>query len=385
LLSGGHPYYGYENSNHLRFADEAYSAYALARVQRAPLGTLRALYDNERGKSLTALPLVHLGIALSLQGDKPRGEKALDEAFAKKFERPWYLGDYGSDLRDAALMIALVHQNGVSKPEYEASVIKLGRDFVARRSAREAQAKKYGYSWLYLSTQEQLALFRLGKALVRDGNATFSGQLSVGDKTSALEAKKFWSRTFGANEVKSGVRLTPTGNPPLYVTQDVAGVPRTGPEPNDAKVWIKRTFYELDGKIYDGHALKEGEGLVVGVAIEAKEEMADALFTDLLPGGLEIENFNLSDAKQWANVVIDGVQIDNRESAAEVRHEEFRDDRYVAALKLYKGQKAHVFYLVRAVSPGTFVVPPPQIEDMYRPEVRGIGKSEPAQIKVVEP
>jgi len=385
LLSGGHPYYGYENSNHLRFADEAYSAYALARVQRAPLGTLRALYDNERSKSLTALPLVHLGIALTLQGDKPRGEKALDEAFAKKVERPWYLGDYGSDLRDAALMIALVHQNGVSKPEYEASVIKLGRDFVARRSAREAQAKKYGYSWLYLSTQEQLALFRLGKALVKDGNATFSGQLSVGDKTSALEAKKIWSRTFSAAEVRSSVRLTPTGNPPLYVTQDVAGVPRTGPEPNDAKVWIKRTFYELDGKVYDGHALKEGEGLVVGIAIEAREEMADALFTDLLPGGLEIENFNLSDAKQWADVVIDGVQIDNRESAAEVRHEEFRDDRYVAALKLYKGQKAHVFYLVRAVSPGTFVVPPPQIEDMYRPEIRGIGKSEPAQIKVVEP
>jgi uncharacterized protein YfaS (alpha-2-macroglobulin family) len=385
LLSGGHPYYGYENSNHLRFADEAYSAYALARVQRAPLGTLRALFDNERSKSLTALPLVHLGIALSLQGDKPRGEKALDEAFAKKVDRPWYLGDYGSDLRDAALMIALVHQNGLSKPEYEASVIKLGRDFVARRSAREAQAKKYGYSWLYLSTQEQLALFRLGKALVKDGSATFGGQLSVGDKTSALEAKKIWSRTFSTAEIKSGVRLTPTGNPPLYVTQDVAGVPRTGPEPNDAKVWLKRTFYELDGKVYDGHALKEGEGLVVGIAIEAKEEMADALFTDLLPGGLEIENFNLSDVKQWANVVIDGVQIDNRESAAEVRHEEFRDDRYVAALKLYKGQKAHVFYLVRAVSPGTFVVPPPQIEDMYRPEIRGIGKSEPAQIRVVEP
>ena len=156
-------------------------------------------------------------------------------------------------------------------------------------------------------------------------------------------------------------------------------------ESNDAKVWIKRTFYSLDGKVYDGHALKEGEGLVVGVAIEAKEEMADALFTDLLPGGLEIENFNLSDSKQWADVVIDGVQIDNRESAAEVRHEEFRDDRYVAALKLYKGQKAHVFYLVRAVSPGTFVVPPPLIEDMYRPEIRGVGKSEPAQIKVVEP
>jgi len=44
-----------------------------------------------------------------------------------------------------------------------------------------------------------------------------------------------------------------------------------------------------------------------------------------------------------------------------------------------------VFYLVRAVSPGTFQVPPPLIEDMYRPQVRGVGKSAPASIKVVQP
>ncbi len=33
LLSGGHPYYGYEHADHMRFADEAYSGYVLARVQ----------------------------------------------------------------------------------------------------------------------------------------------------------------------------------------------------------------------------------------------------------------------------------------------------------------------------------------------------------------
>ena len=37
--------------------------------------------------------------------------------------------------------------------------------------------------------------------------------------------------------------------------------------------------------------------------------------TDLLPGGLEIENFNLTDAKQWADVVVDGITITDRGSA----------------------------------------------------------------------
>ena len=37
---------------------------------------------TSRKQSLTGLPLVHLGLALSLQGDKARGEKAIAEGFA---------------------------------------------------------------------------------------------------------------------------------------------------------------------------------------------------------------------------------------------------------------------------------------------------------------
>ena len=66
-------------------------------------------------------------------------------------------------------------------------------------------------------------------------------------------------------------------------------------------------------------------------------------------------------------------------------HEEYRDDRYVAALKLDAGSKARVFYLVRAVTPGTYTVPPSLVEDMYRPQLRGVGKSTPATITVVQP
>ena len=162
-------------------------------------------------------------------------------------------------------------------------------------------------------------------------------------------------------------------------------MPTTAPTADDHYVSIRRAFYTLDGKAWTPAPLKEGDALIVGLTLEARQSMPDALVTDLLPGGLEIENFNLTDAKQWAGVVIDGITLSDRTQAAEVRHEEFRDDRYVAALKLDQGQAAHVFYLVRAVSPGTYLVPPPLIEDMYLAQARGIGKSEPAAIKVLEP
>ncbi|TDR43967.1 hypothetical protein DFR29_106109 [Tahibacter aquaticus] len=376
LLSGGHPYYGYDNAEHLRFADQAWSAYVLARVQRASLGTLRTLFDNDRAKSITALPLVHLGIALSLQGDKTRAEQALAEAFAKQVQRPQWLGDYGSELRDTALMVALTHHFKLGKPDYDERVIALGRELAARRSANTLR---------WLSTQEQSAIARLGKALIADGTAKVGGSLSLAGSSSEVEPAPIWSRSFDANELRAGVRFVPNASTPLYVSEDVAGIPRNAPAADDSHVAIKRQWYALDGTAWEGSELKEGAGLIVGISLEAKEDMRDALLVDLLPGGLEIENFNLTDAKQWADIVVDGVQMSERAYSANLRHEEFRDDRYVAALNLAKGQQAHVFYLVRAVSPGNYLVPPTTVEDMYRPEIRGIARSTPARVTVVQP
>ena len=375
LLAGGAPFYGYDRRDHLKFANQAYAGYVLARVNRAPLGTLRALYDNERGKSLTGLPLVHLGIALSLQGDKTRGAKAIAEGFARTGDRPDYLGDYGTKLRDDALMIALVHERKLAKPEFDRRAISLGRELDARRNS----------GWLWLSTQEQVALARLGKALMVDQKKLVSGQWSIGGDAEAVAPVRLFGRSVDYAALARGLRFVPEGSPPLYASLDVAGIPRSAPAPDNRQIGIERRYYTTDGKEWKGGTLKEGEALIVRVGITANVAMPDALFTDLLPAGLEIENFNLGDAKQWAEVVVDGIAISDRGSAADVKHEEFRDDRYVAALKLDRGDTAKVFYLVRAVTPGTYTVPPSLVEDMYRPDIRGVGKASPSTITVVQP
>src|SRR5690606_40889962 len=117
--------------------------------------------------------------------------------------------------------------------------------------------------------------------------------------------------------------------------------------------------YRPDGKPWQPGPLREGEVLVVALRVEAREDMPDALVEDLLPAGLELENLNLADPAQWAEVVIDGVTLSERGGAADLRHEEYRDDRCVAALRLYRGQPSHLFYLVRPVTSCTAPVPPP--------------------------
>jgi uncharacterized protein YfaS (alpha-2-macroglobulin family) len=52
---------------------------------------------------------------------------------------------------------------------------------------------------------------------------------------------------------------------------------------------------------------------------------------------------------------------------------EFRDDRFTAAFDRKRGDAAvfTVAYVVRAVSPGTYVQPQAFVEDMYRPDRYG--------------
>lgn len=376
LLAGGNPHYEYDQSEHLRLAEMMYSGYVLARQKRAPLGTLRALYDNERSKLIAPLPLVHLGIALTLQGDKVRGEKAIEEAFTREFKRPAWIGDYGSDLRDLALMVALTHEADLAKPAYDARVFEM---------ARELTSRQVWDGRFYFSTQEQIALFRLGRALMIHPERKIEGDVVAGETNEPFAPTAQIARSFTAPDLKAGVRFDVRGDGPIYLAEDVVGYPITAPKASRNGVAVRRDYYRLDGAKYEGEPLTEGDSLVAMLTVESDEMMKDALVVDLLPGGLEIENLNLADQGQWDSVSIDGVTLSDRSSEADMAYEEYREDRYVAAIKLYDGSKARLFYVVRAVSPGTYQVPSPMVEDMYRPTLRGIGEALPATIKVVSP
>jgi len=386
LLAGGHPYYSYEHRDHMRIADEAYAGFVLARVNRAPLGTLRTIFDNDRSKLVGPLPLVHLGVALKLMGDEDRARKAIAEAFAWDKERPWYVGDYGSDLRDLGTMVALTHTYGLAKPEYDAKLIDWARNATADVKAMQEKTPYYHWSWSYLSTQEQVAIARVAHAFNAASNRSLAATLQVGTTAMPVPDGSFlWSHDFTAAELASGITVQPQNQETVFATLDIAGIPQKAPAADGSQVDVRRAYFTTDGKPWSGDSLKEGDTLIAELTIEARTDMPDALVTDLLPGGLEVENLNLGGARQWAGVVIDGISLDEHAAAADIVHEEYRDDRYAAALALRRGQAAHVFYIVRAVTPGTYVVPPPLVEDMYRPAVRGIGKTALSTLTVAEP
>ncbi len=378
LLAGGNEFYGRAHRQYLKFAYQAHAGYVLARVNRAPLGTLRALYDREKERSLTGLPLVQLGLALALQGDGKRGAAAIADGFGRDPEqRPLALWDYGSRIRDDALMLALLHERGRADPAHDARVIDLARAVQARRDGD-------GGGRLWLSTQEQMALARLGKAMQAGGGRSLSGRWLAGGEATAVAPVAAFSRTLDHAALARGVRFEPDGGP-YYVSVEVAGIPRQAPAEDKRRVGIVRDWFLPDGSPWKGGALKEGQVLVARLTLQAEQAMPDALVVDLLPAGLEAENLNLGDSAQWDGVQIEGVALSERGDQAQLRHEEYRDDRYVAALRLDQGDTARLYYLVRAVTPGSYTVPPPQAEDMYQPTLRGTGVARPATIVVTPP
>lgn len=375
LLSGGDAYYAYENGPALRFAARAHAGYVLARVGRAPLGTLRAMLDHERGQAGSLMSLVHLGLALHLQGDQRRGLPTVRSALAAPPRRPAWLGDYGSELRDRALALALLARHGLAVDGADGELLALARELAARDGNDGALA---------LTTQEQLAVFRLGRQLLAGDAAPLRAELLKGGEATPIDGAGLWTGLYDGADLERGIELHNAGEAPVWVLRERVGTPVSAPAADAAGVTVRRDWFRPDGQPFRGGTLREGDSLVVRLTVESREQVEDLLVVDPLPGGLEVENLNLLDARLLEGLVIEGQSLATRAGAELVRHEEYRDDRYSAVLRLWSGQSAQLWYVVRAVSPGEFAVPPVQAGDMYRPWLRAVGAGAP-RLRVTPP
>ena len=213
-------------------------------------------------------------------------------------------------------------------------------------------------------------------------------------RAAGLGAGKPWSLTLEGGEAhkgekpallpldaaaaRKGAALTNTGEAPLYVEVEGAGYPKVAPPVDNGLGSTQRTLFEADGRPWGGRALKVGDLMLVRLEVRPTRRADDALVVDRLPAGLEIENQNLSQGPQASEFALQlpGGQTlrvmdtltDNR-----VKHREYRDDRFVAAVKL-DAAPMNLVYMVRVVTPGRYSVPGTFVEDMYRPELRIVGE-----------
>ena len=348
-----------DNLDHTRFAVQAYAASVLARSQQAPLGALRSIFER-RSDAVSGLPLVQLSIALQKMGDQPRADQALAAGLAVTRKGDQWLGDYGSPLRDQALILALLEENDLMTDQREQRLFELSDQLAASP---------------WLSTQERNSLFLAGRDLLGKPEVDWSAQLNSGGQIRELNNRQSGLKLDGP-QLSTPLSVRNEGVDTVYQQLTISGYPLQAPAAGGENMSIRRDYLGMNGEPLDLNALKSGDLVLVHVAVTAKQPVPDALVVDLLPAGLELENQNLgqsaaslenasSEVKQWREAM----------QNANVEHQEYRDDRYVAALKLEGSGTAHLLYLARAVTPGTYRIPPPQVESMYRPNWQAVGET----------
>jgi uncharacterized protein YfaS (alpha-2-macroglobulin family) len=327
--------------------DLAYGLYVLARNGAAPIGDLRYLADTKLSNLATPIAKSQLAAALALVGDKTRAERvygaALD-ALAPKPVLEFGRVDYGSALRDAAALVSLASEGNAPRATLTQAVARVE---VARGLSP------------YTSTQENAWLVLAARALSKE-------TLALDIDGSPVKAAVYRSYKADAMAGKP-VKVTNTGDAPVQAVVSVSGSPVT-PEPAASNGFkIERNYFTLDGKPADVTKAKQNDRFAVVLKItEAKPEYGHIMVADYLPAGLEIDNPHLVSSG-------DSGTLDWIEDGEEPEHTEFRDDRFTAAIDRASNDKSvfTVAYIVRAVSPGKYVLAQAYVEDMYNPSRYG--------------
>src|ERR1035438_10414078 len=171
-------------------------------------------------------------------------------------------------------------------------------------------------------------------------------------------------RSYKADEMANKpVRITNTGDAPVQAVVSVSG----SPEPAASNGFkIERNYFTLDGKPAEISKAKQNDRFAVVLKVtEAKPEYGHIMVSDYLPAGLEIDNPHLVSSGDTGT-------LDWIEDGEQPANTEFRDDRFTAAIDRGASDKAvfTVAYVVRAISPGRYVLPQAYVEDIDRKSTR---------------
>ena len=360
---------------------------------------MRYYADTRIDRFSTPLAKAQIGAALAMMGDKERAERAFQAALTAMADTTTpdtgYRADYGSTLRDGAALLTLAAETGIAQADKPKLASVIAKAYETRS---------------YTSTQEQAWMLLAAKALNDEVKST---TLSVDGKPVTGPVMRGLSP---AQLKNGGLTVTNDGDAAIDAVISVIGAALT-PEPAVSKGFkIERQAFTLDGKKVDLKSLsggkadvKQNDRFVIALKVTSEDAGGRVMVVDRLPAGFEIENPRLVESGSIAG-------IDWLKSVTTPEHTEFRDDRFVAAFNFSgsavktdaaagdaEGEgdgdhslegdapaateavpavpgcpaapavkppavQATLAYIVRAVTPGTYVHPAATVEDMYRPD-----------------
>jgi hypothetical protein len=340
---------------------EAYLHYTLAlagKGKKARIARLIAAIPPQ-AKGELAEGLYMLKAALYLAGDRryERDLRAVDASpIAEDRSNGW---SFYSDRRRRGFMLSTFFDLFKNDPAGEALAQRVAIGLTGERSS-------------YYNTQEIVwGVTGLGKwvAAMTARGAAAAGTLTAGGKVVAprrapATAKDRTWTVARASEQRELALDVPASAAGMWLVATSEGVRAGGDYPVGGKgLAVARTYRKLDGTVVDLAAggLRLGDLVFVELTVENTSGawIQNVALVDRLPAGFEIENPRLgrSSPVSWI-------------TAEEVWATDFmnmRDDRITAFGSLAPRQSRKLVYTARAVTSGTFTLPPVEAEAMYDP------------------
>ena len=330
-----------------------YGLYVLALAER-PNRAAMSVYKESADQLLTTDGRYLLATAYARLGDQTSSNSLMPKEFSAGTSDRETGGSYASPIRN----IALVLSNLVDTEPDNMQIPTLARQL--GDAVQQAD---------YLNTQEAaFAFMALGKLARQNANSTATATLTeAAKKLGAFTGEDITLRRLPTG---NALTLSAKGAGSVYYFGQSEGVPTSGNVPDEDKnLAVRRTYLNRDGAVQTRFRQNDLVVVKLTVSSPAGLPVSNIVLTDLLPAGFEVENPRLSGAT-GQNGTADQRSLDWIKNPSAVDYFDIRDDRVNYFLSLSRGETKTIYYMVRAVTRGKFVVGPASADAMYNPEYR---------------
>ena len=192
----------------------------------------------------------------------------------------------------------------------------------------------------------------------RMGSGISQGRLVCSSgKTADIDTTVRQTFRLSGNE---SAELVNTGNAPLYVQTTSTGIPKRM-RTKEGALKLSKVYLNEKGKVVT--EAKHGELVTVCWTLEASGPVENVVISDLLPGGLEIEDDLLATRA--------GAVKQQNTGKLRLKYVEKGEDRFLFFGDILDQGRITFRYRTRAVTRGKYAVPPLHAEAMYAPDTGG--------------